>query len=79
MIKLILDERSAGLVPIVSQLTEALESGSLTQPASELYRSFVHMHCNRLLGTDPETEKKVLGLLKRTREALNKAPIPRKI
>ena len=42
----------------------------------ELAASFVHLHCNRLLGPDPATERLVLGLLLRTRESLDRAPVP---
>jgi hypothetical protein len=37
----------------------------------------VHLHCNRLLGTDPAAERLVLGLLLRARESLDRAPLPR--
>ncbi len=53
----------------------ALES-KLTQANANLLTSFVHMHCNRMLGVDPGAEKIVLGLLQRTRESLREAPFP---
>ena len=44
-------------------------------PADEVLGSFAHMHCNRLLGLDRAAERRVLGLLQRTRESLARAPI----
>jgi lantibiotic biosynthesis protein len=43
--------------------------------ADDLHASFVHMHCNRLLGTDRGVERRVLGLLHRTIESLARAPV----
>ena len=60
-----LAERRAALAPIAERLAE------LAAP------SFVHLHCNRLLGTDPATERLVMGLLLRIRESLDRAPLPR--
>ena len=61
-----LGERFAGL--------EA--SGELRRPAGDLYRTFVHLHLNRLLDADGEREQQVLGLLGRVREGLAKFPAP---
>lgn len=41
----------------------------------DLARSFVHMHANRLLGCGHPPEQRVLGLLQRARESLQRAPI----
>jgi thiopeptide-type bacteriocin biosynthesis protein len=41
----------------------------------EVAASLVHMHCNRLLGTDRAAERGVLGLLARTRDSLSRAPV----
>jgi thiopeptide-type bacteriocin biosynthesis protein len=60
------------LNPIAMRLSELEKKGELSQPLSELYSSFVHLHCNRLLGTDPAVERMILGLLLRTREGLAK-------
>jgi lantibiotic biosynthesis protein len=60
------------LGPLAMRLSELEKEGELSQPLSELYSSFVHLHCNRLLGTDPAVERMVLGLLLRTREGLAK-------
>lgn len=66
--------RRAALTQPARQLRESMESGHLTQLPAELYRSYVHLHCNRLLGSDWSTEQMVLGLLLRTREGLERAP-----
>jgi len=41
---------------------------------ASLCRSYVHMHCNRLLGKEDGEEQLVLQLLRRTRESLSYAP-----
>jgi thiopeptide-type bacteriocin biosynthesis protein len=43
--------------------------------ATALCQSIVHLHLNRLLGADSATERRVLGLLGRTRDALRHAPL----
>ena len=69
-----LAERRAALGPVARRLA-ALAGGAPALP--ELAASFAHLHCNRLLGTDPAAERLVLGLLLRTRESLERAPLPR--
>ena len=49
--------------------------GELRGPPSALCRSFAHLHLNRLLGADSLTERRVLGLLWRTREGLQRSPV----
>jgi class I lanthipeptide synthase len=44
-------------------------------PTDEVLGSFIHMHCNRLLGIDRAAERRALGLLQRTRESLARAPL----
>jgi thiopeptide-type bacteriocin biosynthesis protein len=70
-----LAERRAALAPVARRLA------GLTAADHPLLRdlaaSFVHLHCNRLLGTDPAAERLVLGLLLRARESLDRAPLPR--
>src|SRR5262249_19136578 len=46
----------------------------LPQPKSELCRSYVPLHCNRLLAGARPGEEHVLGLLSRTRYGLQQAP-----
>jgi lantibiotic biosynthesis protein len=69
--------RQAGLAPVARRLGELAQRGELGQPRAMLYQSFVHMHCNRLLGSGQATEEQALGLLLRTREGLDKAPLQR--
>jgi lantibiotic biosynthesis protein len=72
--------RRAALAPIARRLGESTERGELGQLPSMLYRSFVHLHCNRLLGSlgdGGSTEEQALGLLLRTREGLDRAPLQR--
>jgi thiopeptide-type bacteriocin biosynthesis protein len=54
---------------------DALESaGELLQPKSMLFRSYVHLHCNRLFASDRSAEEQILALLERTRNGLSRAP-----
>jgi lantibiotic biosynthesis protein len=76
-IERVLAARRAALAPVARRLGELVERGELGQPRAMLYRSFVHMHCNRLLGSEQATEEQALGLLVRTREGLDKAPLRR--
>ncbi|WP_280469483.1 lantibiotic dehydratase, partial [Nocardia brasiliensis] len=71
----ILDRRRIHLRAAVSQLDLLADRGELTRSRPELVRSFVHMHCNRLLGCGHPPEQRVLGLLWRTRESLRHAPV----
>jgi thiopeptide-type bacteriocin biosynthesis protein len=57
-----------------TRLRELELSDSLWTPTPVLCRSFVHMHCNRLLRADPHTEGRVLGLLQRARETMLHLP-----
>ena len=69
----LLAERRAALAPIAERLGD-LPFGD--RPLRDLVASFVHLHCNRLLGTDPAAERLIMGLLLRTRESLDRAPLP---
>jgi thiopeptide-type bacteriocin biosynthesis protein len=69
--------RRAALAPVAGRLAGLAAAGRLGgRSLEELAASFVHLHCNRLLGPDPATERLVLGLLLRTRESLDRAPLP---
>lgn len=46
------------------------KAGSLAQPADVIYRSFVHMHCNRYLGVELEQEDEAIALACRVLEGL---------
>jgi thiopeptide-type bacteriocin biosynthesis protein len=65
--------RSA-LAPCGRRLTELEGQCKLSTPLARIYGSFVHMHCNRLLGIDRSAESRVLGLLLRTSVSLEEAP-----
>jgi thiopeptide-type bacteriocin biosynthesis protein len=67
--------RQAALVQVSQLLSTAESQKTLSQPLAQLYRSFVHMHCNRLLGVDHVSEKEVLELLLRTYIGLEYAPL----
>ena len=69
--------RREALAPIVQRLDESMERGELAQPKNKLYQSFAHLHCNRLVGNSSATEQQLMGLLLRTREGLDKAPLQR--
>ncbi len=66
--------RREALAPVIGQLAALADRAALTQTSSALYSSFVHLHCNRLLGIEADKEGSVLGLLLRTREGLDRAP-----
>jgi thiopeptide-type bacteriocin biosynthesis protein len=70
----VLAVRSADLAEIGRRLDALTAAGELSQPKSVLLRSYVHLHCNRLLAGDPSAEEQVLGLLARTRYGLQQAP-----
>ncbi|CAM4395555.1 lantibiotic dehydratase [Nocardia ninae] len=61
-----------------SRFDALAERGELSRSRLELARSFVHMHCNRLLGCGHPPEQQVLGLLWRTSESLRHAPVHKK-
>ena len=67
--------RRDALEPLAGQLRALAAEGRLGRPLTELCRSYVHLHCNRLLGTGPPFEPQILGLLLRTRESLERAPL----
>jgi thiopeptide-type bacteriocin biosynthesis protein len=57
------------------RLDELEAAGLLFQPKLKLFNSYVHLHCNRLLGVDRLAEEQALGLLARTRKGLSQAPL----
>jgi thiopeptide-type bacteriocin biosynthesis protein len=70
----LLAERRVALAPIAERLADQPLGD---RPLRDLAVSFVHLHCNRLLGPDPAAERLAMGLLLRTRESLERAPLPR--
>jgi lantibiotic biosynthesis protein len=71
----VLGARDAALAGCARRLDALAASGRLERPKEELCRSYVHLHCNRLLGNGPPFERRILGLLLRTREGLDRAPV----
>jgi hypothetical protein len=67
--------RRPALAAVGQALAEPRARGALTRPPGSLYRSYVHMHCNRLLGGDAAAEGTTIALLARTRASLEHAPI----
>jgi lantibiotic biosynthesis protein len=67
--------RRTALTPVARRLADLTAADHPL--LRDLAASFVHLHCNRLLGTDPAAERLVLGLLLRARESLDRAPLPR--
>jgi thiopeptide-type bacteriocin biosynthesis protein len=62
-------------VAMVAEALHALDRASmLAVPLETLARSYIHLHCNRLLGTDVQAERRTLGLLRRLRVSLHHAP-----
>jgi thiopeptide-type bacteriocin biosynthesis protein len=70
----ILRARRAALGGPAADLRGLARAGRLAAPIDVICRSIVHLHCNRLLGSEPPSEQLVLGLLLRTREGLERAP-----
>jgi thiopeptide-type bacteriocin biosynthesis protein len=70
----VLAARRNELEPIGRRLDALTAAQELSQPKSMLFRSYVHLHCNRLLAGDRSAEEQVLGLLARTRYGLKQAP-----
>lgn len=68
----LLTTRRAALAPTAALLSALERKGRLHRPRTHLARSYIHLHVNRLLGSDPSQERLALQLLRRTREALNR-------
>jgi lantibiotic biosynthesis protein len=71
----VLAARRQALVPIAARLDALACQDELSQPKASLWRSYVHLHCNRLLATDSSLEERAIQLLRRTREGLSRTPI----
>jgi thiopeptide-type bacteriocin biosynthesis protein len=57
-------QKHRSAIQSLAQRLKTLDSEhNLSRPIPALCRSFVHLHCNRLLGTDFASEQAVLGLL----------------
>lgn len=62
--------RRGQLIRIARRFSELQSSGELSRSLPTLCQSFMHLHLNRLLAGDGPTERRILGLLWRTRQAL---------
>ncbi|MGW8784443.1 lantibiotic dehydratase [Streptomyces sp. NPDC055796] len=66
----LLAARGEALRPAVDLITSLCRAGGLCRSDGELRQSYVHLHANRLLGTDTASEALALELLRRTRGGL---------
>jgi len=71
----VFEARRKALAPVAQRLYALTKRGELGQPKSQLCRSFVHLHCNRLLASNWPVEQQLMGLLLRVQEGLEKAPL----
>jgi len=71
----LLAARRAALASAAALLKSLEHDDLLHRPLAQLCRSYIHLHVNRLLGTNPADEQLVLQLLRRTREGLRRAPV----
>ena len=68
-------ERRAELRAVSQRLERLALDGQLTQPPSVLYRSYIHLHCNRILDPAGAPELQLIDMLRRVREGLARAPL----
>ncbi|MGR4878070.1 lantibiotic dehydratase [Streptomyces sp. LARHCF249] len=66
----ILTQRRPHLADVADRLAGLNRRRQLGKTLPELCQSYVHLHCNRLLGTDRASENTALELLYRTRHSL---------
>ncbi|MCX5441276.1 lantibiotic dehydratase [Streptomyces sp. NBC_00056] len=71
----LLDARRPALESAIGQVTSLHHNGTLWRSHEALCHSYVHLHANRLLGTDPFGEALALELLRRARTSLIQAPL----
>jgi lantibiotic biosynthesis protein len=70
----LLARRQAAFTEIAERLVLLDQRGDLSPSLPMLCSTFVHLHCNRLIGVHRAAERQVLGLLLRTREGLDRSP-----
>jgi lantibiotic biosynthesis protein len=70
-----LASRGRELSQQAQQLRELIASGQTSQTAHALYNSYVHLHCNRLLGPTAPGEDQIISLLRRAKYSLSQAPL----
>ena len=68
----ILQARTSRLLPLKGKVRHVIHADSIAAAPSSFLTSCVHMHCNRLLGTDRPLEFEVVYLLERTLESLER-------
>ncbi|MFF2122597.1 lantibiotic dehydratase [Kitasatospora sp. NPDC058184] len=66
----VLAERRRAAQDVAARLADLDRHRLLGKPLPDLCDSYVHLHCNRLLGPDRTTEHTILELLFRTRQSL---------
>jgi thiopeptide-type bacteriocin biosynthesis protein len=71
----ILAARQRVLASVASRFAELERRKELSKPRASFVQSIVHMHCNRLAGSDRSIEERALGLLARTRESLERSRV----
>ncbi|MEV5763632.1 lantibiotic dehydratase [Micromonospora sp. NPDC052213] len=71
----LLNARRPALESAIAQLTALHRDGNLWRSREALCHSYVHLHVNRLLGTDTSGEAMALELLRRTHAGLVQAPL----
>jgi thiopeptide-type bacteriocin biosynthesis protein len=71
----LLAERRPTLRSAAERFADIELTGKLSADRNSLLRNFVHLHCNRLLGTDWSTEQLVIGLLARLHHGLARHPV----
>jgi lantibiotic biosynthesis protein len=68
-ILLLFEQRRAVAGQAGRQLKRLDGEGQLCGPLVDIYQSVLHVHCNRLVGRDRAEERRVLGLMVRSRQA----------
>jgi lantibiotic biosynthesis protein len=71
----VLKARREVISPLARKLRVLAGRPELSQAPEVIYRSHLHLHCNRLLGNDHGTERHVMELLRRTSEGLFRKPV----
>ena len=67
-VRRVLAKRRAAIEPLSRRIRALAERAELGQPPEILFGSYLHLHCNRLLGT-AQFRAECNGLLRRTRES----------
>jgi lantibiotic biosynthesis protein len=70
----VLAGRRRALMAFAPEIAAARASAGLTPARGEICRSYIHMHCNRVLELGSPLEPIALALARRTRETLTHLP-----